>query len=66
MVPDSSAGNDLSIPYGTNTILQGSASQGSGDYTYSWEPADKLIDATVPTPTTILMDTDDTIQPYRH
>jgi hypothetical protein len=54
--PKSSAGNDLSIPYGTNTILQGSASQGSGDYTYSWEPADKLIDATVPTPTTILMD----------
>jgi hypothetical protein len=54
--PTSNAGIDQSIPYGTNTILQGSASQGSGDYTYQWEPADKLIDATIPTPTTILMD----------
>jgi hypothetical protein len=35
--------------------LQGSASQGSGQYSYSWEPADKLIDPTVATPTTILM-----------
>jgi hypothetical protein len=54
--PSSNAGSDLSIPYGTNTTLQGSASQGSGDYTYSWEPADKLIDPTVATPTTISMD----------
>jgi hypothetical protein len=54
--PKSHAGTDLSIPYGTNTTLQGSASQGSGEYSYSWEPADKLIDPTVATPTTILMD----------
>ena len=54
--PQSSAGPDLSIPYGTNTSLQGSASQGSGEYTYSWQPADKLIDPFVPTPTTIQME----------
>ncbi len=54
--PESNAGVDLSIPYGTNTVLQGSASQGSGDYTYSWVPAEFLIDPTVATPTTILME----------
>ncbi len=54
--PKSNAGPDLSIPYGTNTTLQGSASMGSGDYTYSWTPADKLVDPTVPEPTTILME----------
>lgn len=53
--PKSNAGTDLSILYGTPTILQGSASQGSGDYTFSWEPADKLVDATIAMPTTILM-----------
>lgn len=54
--PKSNAGTDLSIPYQWNTILQGSASQGSGDYSYSWEPADKLIDPTVATPTTVPME----------
>jgi hypothetical protein len=54
--PESNAGQDLSIPYGTNTTLQGSASQGSGDYTYSWEPAALLTDPTVPTPGTVQME----------
>ncbi|MCK9399537.1 MAG: T9SS type A sorting domain-containing protein [Bacteroidales bacterium] len=54
--PKSNAGQDLSIPYGTNTNLQGSASQGSGEYTYSWEPADKLVNPTDAMPTTILME----------
>jgi hypothetical protein len=54
--PKSNAGPDLSIPYGTNTTITGSASQGSGDYTFSWTPADKLIDPTVATPATVLMD----------
>jgi hypothetical protein len=53
--PKSNAGPDLSIPYGTPTTLQGSAGQGSGDYTYSWEPAALLVDPTVPQPTTLLM-----------
>lgn len=54
--PKSHAGPDLSIPYGTTTTLQGSASQGSGEYTFSWSPADKLVDPTVAEPTTLQMD----------
>lgn len=50
--PETNAGEDQSIPYGTTTILQGSAGQGSGDYTYSWEPAALLSDPTSPTPIT--------------
>ncbi len=53
--PKSNAGPDLSIPYGTTTNLQGSASQGSGDYTYSWEPAALLVDPTMQNPTTLQM-----------
>jgi len=53
--PESNAGVDLSIPYGTTTTLQGSAGQGSGDYTFSWEPAEMLDDPTSPTPTTVQM-----------
>ncbi len=54
--PSSNAGIDQSIPYGTNTILEGSASQGSGDYTYYWEPSDLVDDPTSPTPTTNLLE----------
>jgi hypothetical protein len=53
--PESNAGTDVSIPYGTTTTLQGSASQGSGDYTFSWEPAALLTDPTSPTPLTLQM-----------
>jgi hypothetical protein len=53
--PESNAGADLSIPYGTTTTLQGSAGQGSGDYTYAWEPAALLVDPSVATPTTLQM-----------
>lgn len=54
--PESNAGTDVSIPYGTSTTLDGSASQGSGDYTYSWEPAAFLINPNIADPLTILMD----------
>jgi hypothetical protein len=54
--PESHAGNDQSIPYGTTTTLQGSASQGSGDYSFSWAPAALLTDPTSPTPTTVQME----------
>ena len=33
------AGIDTTIPYGTSTLLQGTASGGSGNYLYRWEPA---------------------------
>ena len=54
--PEANAGIDQSIPYGTPATLEGSASQGSGDYTYAWEPAELLDDPTSPTPTTVLLD----------
>jgi hypothetical protein len=50
-VPD--AGPNQVITYGTPTTLQGSVSQGTGPYLYQWEPADKLISANVPNPTTL-------------
>jgi len=54
--PESNAGQDQSIPYGTFTTLQGSASQGSGDYTFSWEPSELLSDPSSPTPVTVNME----------
>lgn len=54
--PESNAGADQSIPYGTTTILEGSASQGSGDYTYLWSPPELLDDPTSPNPTTVNME----------
>jgi hypothetical protein len=47
------AGDDITIPHGTNTILQGSASNGSGSYSYHWEPADKLVNPDIPNPQTL-------------
>lgn len=54
--PKSNAGPDVSIPYGTTGQLQGSASQGSGEYTYSWSPPELLVDPTVPNPMTVQME----------
>jgi hypothetical protein len=54
--PKSNAGPDMSIPYGTTTTLMGSATQGSGEFTYSWSPADKLVDPTVAQPITVMME----------
>lgn len=51
--PVANAGNDKSIPYGTNTILQGTVSGGSGNYSYQWEPANKLINANSANPVTL-------------
>ncbi len=49
-IPD--AGEDVTIPHGTNTILHGSAGNGSGNYAYHWEPADLLVDPNVASPQT--------------
>ncbi len=51
--PVVSAGSDVTIPYGTTTQLNGTASGGSGNHTYQWTPADKLDNATILTPTTV-------------
>jgi hypothetical protein len=50
--PIANAGPDASIPNGTSTTLSGSASGGSGSYTYSWSPAGLLVNATIQNPTT--------------
>jgi hypothetical protein len=52
-LPVPNAGNDKTIPFGTATVLNGSAVGGSGVYNYSWEPADKLVNPSVAQPSTI-------------
>jgi hypothetical protein len=47
------AGNDVTIPHGTKATLMGSASGGSGNYQYHWEPADKLNNPNIANPTTV-------------
>ena len=51
--PISNAGNDTTIPNGVFTILHGSASGGSGHFTYHWEPASKLVNPNLKSPTTV-------------
>lgn len=53
--PNVSAGSDVSIPYGTNTQLTGSASGGSGTHTYLWQPSDKVVNSAILNPMTILL-----------
>jgi len=51
--PIANAGVDQTINYGASTILNGSATGGSGgNYTYHWEPATLLLNANVQNPTT--------------
>ena len=52
-LPVANAGDDVSIAYGTNTTLNGSASGGSEDFSYSWEPADSLVNALISNPQTV-------------
>lgn len=52
-LPLADAGSDKTIPNGTTTILDGLVTGGSGDYTYQWEPADKLVNPTLLQPTTV-------------
>jgi gliding motility-associated-like protein len=49
------AGPDRSILYGTQDTLSGSASGGSGIFTYRWEPAALLLDCTLLNPVTVSM-----------
>ena len=51
--PIANAGDDQSIPYGTSTTLDGSATGGDGTYTYSWTPADMVIDPSDPQTATV-------------
>jgi hypothetical protein len=47
------AGEDFSIPHGSNTILHGSASGGNQPFNFSWSPPDLLIDPYVAEPLTV-------------
>jgi len=46
------AGMDIDIPYAGTTQLNGTASGGSGNYVYSWTPAELLNNPNIPNPTT--------------
>jgi len=51
--PDMTAGDDIEIPYGTNTQLDGSVVGDVSDFDYLWQPMDSLLDATIIDPTTV-------------
>ena len=51
--PDANAGEDIDIPYSATATLDGSASNGSGNYFYTWEPSSLLTNPTTSNPTTI-------------
>lgn len=55
-LPVASAGDDITIPNGTSTKLNGSATAGDGNYSYYWQPADKVDEPEAASPTTILLD----------
>ena len=51
--PAASAGNDQSVGYGGSVTLNGSATGGSGNYSWHWEPAALLVNPNVQNATTI-------------
>ncbi len=51
--PTAFAGDDQAINYGTSTVLNGSATGGTGNYSYHWEPDTLLVDPDVQQPTTV-------------
>ncbi len=51
-LPIAHAGEDFSIPYGTSTQLNASASSGTADYTYKWMDNPLLNANNIPNPTT--------------
>jgi len=54
-LPVANAGDDDSIPYGTWTVLHGSATGGSGTYGYQWQPAVLLVNPNIQNPQTVNM-----------
>jgi gliding motility-associated-like protein len=60
MPPIVEAGTDQSIPYDSTTVLNGSITGGSGNYSYSWEPSSLLTNDTTLNPSTVKL-THDTL-----
>lgn len=50
--PLTDAGEDIDIAYGDNVVLDGSASGGSEDFSFHWEPADLVDNPDIQNPTT--------------
>ena len=50
-----SAGDDVTIPNGWTTGIDGDVSGGSGDYDLLWQPENLLEDATIVDPTTVAL-----------
>jgi gliding motility-associated-like protein len=55
--PSANAGTNQTIPFGTNTTLAGSATGGSGSYSYSWSPAGSLVSSNIANPQTVNLTT---------
>ncbi len=55
-LPDVFAGENISVPFGTYIDLEGSASGGSGEYSWYWTPEDMFIDYQVQNPKTISLE----------
>ncbi|MCF6170525.1 MAG: T9SS type A sorting domain-containing protein [Bacteroidales bacterium] len=53
--PDAVAGADIDVFFGETATLDGSASGGSGEFSYHWEPAEMLDNPDIPNPTTVAM-----------
>lgn len=51
--PTADAGEDIDIAYSGSTTLDGSAFGGTGDFSYTWTPLDKLEDPYIEDPTTV-------------
>ena len=51
--PTASAGDDIDIAYSGSATLDGSATGGTGDYSYEWVPVEKLINPNMEDPTTV-------------
>jgi hypothetical protein len=51
--PEVNAGDDQTIQYNTTAMLYGSASGGSGNYSYHWEPEEYLEDPSLQNPVTV-------------
>ena len=56
-LPVANPGANKSIPNGTYTFLDGSGVGGSGNYFYSWTPANMLVNASIKTPQTVNLTT---------
>ena len=54
------AGEDEEINYGTFTTLSGTATGGSGNYTYHWEPEEMVLNPDAASTETVLMEADQT------